>query len=195
MCVNIDSSINMTIRQPWIPAAEATALLGVTRATLYAYVSRGFVRSQSVAGSARARAYSRDDVERLRRKSEGRRDPDNAAAHALHWGVPVLQSAITLIDGNRFYYRGHDAVALARTRSVREIASLIWTGRFDAALDRGGIASRAGPRRHRRAPVSAPAHAALARAASGEPAAFDTRPEHVPRCGAPIQHPLSRMPP
>ena len=65
---------------PWMTAADAAAALGVSRATLYAYVSRGRIRSQAMPGSARARGYARDDVERLRRRSEERRAPDKAAA-------------------------------------------------------------------------------------------------------------------
>src|SRR5262245_39200025 len=130
----------------WIDAADASRILRVARTTLYAYVSRGFVRSQSMPGAARERRYSRDDVERLRRRTEERRDPDKAAARALHWGVPVLESSLTLIDGARLFYRGHDAVVLAGSRSVAEVASLLWTGRFDTTLasapvsDRGGVA-------------------------------------------------------
>ena len=66
--------------------------------------------------------------------------PDKAAARALQWGLPVLESSITFIDGQRLYYRGHDAVALARSRSFAEVASLIWSGRFD------GTFSTAAPR-------------------------------------------------
>jgi citrate synthase len=116
----------------WIDAAEAARMLDVSRATLYAYVSRGFVRSRATAGASRERKYSRDDVERLRRRTEERRDPDKAAARALQWGMPILESAITLIDGGRLFYRGHDAVTLSRTRSIAGVASLIWSGSFDA---------------------------------------------------------------
>src|SRR5947208_9397851 len=90
-------------RAPWLTAADAAALLGVTWATLYAYVSRGYVRSQPMPGPSRARGYAREDVERLLRRTEGRRDPDTVAAGALQWGVPVLESAITFIDGERLY--------------------------------------------------------------------------------------------
>ena len=34
----------------WLTAHEATDLLGVSRATLYAYVSRGRIRSEATAG-------------------------------------------------------------------------------------------------------------------------------------------------
>ena len=118
----------------WLSAAEAARVLGIRRATLYAYVSRGYIRSQATAGPARDRQYARDDVERLRRRVEERRDPQKAAARALAWGVPVLESSITAIDGTRLYYRGHDALALAQTRSVEQVAALIWMGRLDAVV-------------------------------------------------------------
>lgn len=77
----------MSRDHPWMNASDACRVLRVTRATLYAYVSRGYIRSQAMPGRPRERRYSRDDVERLRRKTEERRDPDKAAARALHWGL------------------------------------------------------------------------------------------------------------
>src|SRR5215831_8099275 len=153
---------------PWMTAEDAAARLGVSRATLYAYVSRGQVRSQATAGPSRARAYAREDVERLRQRTEGRRDPEKAAAGALRWGVPVLESAITLIDGSRFYYRGHDAVTLARTRSVEEVAALIWTGSFQPPSARRGKrrAAPKDPRRTARIGFVGRAQQALAREAA-----------------------------
>ena len=132
--VNIDSEINMSADPPWMSAAEASQALGVRRATLYAYVSRGYIRSQPTPGPSRERSYARDDVERLRRRTE-ERDPDKAAARALQWGMPVLESSIAFIDGKALYYRGHDAAVLSRSRSLEEVASLMWTGRFDASFD------------------------------------------------------------
>jgi citrate synthase len=43
-------------------------------------------------------------------------------------GTPVMESAITMITNDRFYYRGHDALRLATTHSVEQVAALIWTG-------------------------------------------------------------------
>jgi len=69
--------------ETWMSAEEAAKALGVNRATLYAYVSRGYVRSEARLGTARERRYSREDVERLRRRNEERRDPGKAAGRAL----------------------------------------------------------------------------------------------------------------
>src|SRR5882672_7678566 len=49
----------------YISAKEAAAALGVSIPTLYAYVSRGLIRSQGVAGS-RNRRYWKVDIERLK---------------------------------------------------------------------------------------------------------------------------------
>lgn len=122
-------------REPdWMDAREATRILGVSRATLYAYVSRAFVRSEPVPGTARERRYAREDVEQLRARAEERRNPEKVAKHALRWGVPVLDSAITLIADGKLYYRGHDVATLAKERSLESVASLLWTGTFDSDI-------------------------------------------------------------
>jgi citrate synthase len=168
---------------PWLSATEAAGVLRVNRATLYAYVSRGFVRSQSMPGSTRERGYSREDVDRLRRRTEERRDPDKAVARALQWGVPVLESAITLIDGQRIYYRGHDALALARSRTVQEVASLVWAGRFDISFSGAPAAGRAAFRFAPDLPFTARAQSMLAATAAHDPVAFDLRAEAAAQCG------------
>jgi len=166
----------------WMSAADACRALTVTPQTLYAYVSRGLVRSEATHAKTRARRYSRDDVDRLRRRKTGRRDPDALAAETLRWGLPVLESAIALIADNALYLRGHDAVALAASRSVADIASLVWTGAFDAPL--GDLAAPS-PRVvwPRRLPFVPRAQSALAVAAAHDPNAGDLRPERVARTG------------
>ena len=164
-----------------LSAAEAARALGITRASLYAYVSRGLIRSEPGPTPGRARRYPRDDVERLRLRSEERRDPDTVAAHALQWGVPVLESSITLIAGTALYYRGRNVVALSREASVEAVASLIWTGRLDAARPpRAAHARPLGERPLRGAFVSR-AQAALALAPATDAHAYDLRPEAVVR--------------
>ena len=166
----------------WISAAEAARNLDVTRATLYAYVSRGFIRSEAGPGASRARRYSRDDVERLRRRAAERRDPDKVAAHALQWGMPVLESSITLITDDTLYYRGHDVVSLAHDASVEAVASLIWTGRLDDRRPEFAPPAPSVP-----APRSTPfivrAQAALALASAVDHQAFDLRSDAVVRAG------------
>ena len=128
-------------------------------------------------------------MERLQRRTEERRNPDKAVAHALHWGMPVLESAITLIDGHRLYYRGHDALALARTCSIAEVASLIWTSRFDALSEiRSDTTAVHG---HDISSFAARAQSLLASASADDAAAFDLRPASVAACGWRILHLLT----
>jgi citrate synthase len=180
-CVNVDSTINMMSTRLWISAPDASALLGVSRATLYAYVSRGLIRSEATAGSVRERRYAQEDVERLRRRRDERRNPNQAAARALQWGMPVLESSITLIDGDRLYYRGHDVLTLARTRPVAEVAAFIWTGRWTPRFDAAAAPPVAD--RDARLPFAARAQAMLAAAAGRDAAAADLRLESVAACG------------
>jgi citrate synthase len=171
----------MSGEHPWIGAAAAAELLGVSRTTLYAYVSRGYLRSQVAPGSSRERNYARDDVERLKRRTEDRRAPDKAAARALHWGLPTLESSITLIDHERLYYRGHDVLELARSRSIAEIAALIWTGQFDAPFAKG---SAGGPgSRPPDGPFISSAQSMLAAAAARDAGGMDTRAPSVAATG------------
>jgi citrate synthase len=193
----------MTADPAWMSAAGAASVLRVNRATLYAYVSRGFIRSQAMPGRSRERGYSREDVERLRQRTEERRNPDKAAGRALQWGMPVLESTITLIDGDTLYYRGHDAKVLARGRSVEEVASLIWTGRFDASFA-SESADLTGIEANHDLPFAARAQALLATGSAHDRVAFDLRAENVACCGwrilrlltaAAVEHPASRKRP
>jgi citrate synthase len=109
----------------YMTAAEAAAALGISRPTLYAYVSRGLLRSAPDADS-RGNRYPAADVRRLaRRKADGRR-AGKVAQKVLDWGVPVLESSITLIADGRLFYRGHDAVELAREATLEDVAALLW---------------------------------------------------------------------
>jgi len=109
------------------------------------------------------------------------------AARSLDWGLPVLESAIALIDGQRLYYRGHDAVALAGERTFEEVASLVWTGGFGGVPKRPRGSFPSAPSAKLAPPATLPfisrAQCALAAAAAADPSAFDTRPEAVVRCG------------
>jgi len=179
-------------RDSWIGAGEAAQLLGVSRATLYAYVSRGHIRSQPRPDSSRQRSYSREDVERLHRRTEERRAPDKATSRALQWGLPVLESSITLVDGQRLYYRGLEVTALAQTHTLEDVADLIWTGQLGTVTVSRPVSAVPIPATVRRLPYIARAQTMLAAAAAGDPGAFDLRPQQVARTGARILHLVTR---
>src|SRR5262252_5105069 len=108
----------------YLSAREAATALGVQPQTLYAYVSRGLVRSEAT--GKRQRRYHAADIAALRRRREN--NPEAAAEAALSFGAPVLESAITLILDGKLYYRGRDATVLAREASLHEVAALLWQG-------------------------------------------------------------------
>jgi citrate synthase len=109
----------------FLTSTEAAEFLGVSRRTLYAYVSRGWIRSES-SSTARERRYSRLDLERLRDRKRVRKDPVRNVSHALSWGVPLLETELTLIDQGHLFYRGLDAVELARTKQFFEVVNWFW---------------------------------------------------------------------
>lgn len=172
----------MARKTEWLDAKEATRLLGISRATLYAYVSRGYVRSEAVPGTTRERRYAREDVERLRLRAEERRNPEKAAERALRWGVPILESGVTLIADGKLYYRGHDAAELARTRSIEEVAALIWTGSFDTELFDTPL-HVVGGEGAAELPIVSRAQSVLPLVAARDPLAFDLRPRGVAQTG------------
>jgi citrate synthase len=112
----------------YLKAKEAADMLNISISTLYAYVSRGLIRSEQSSEGKRQRRYYAEDVAKLLARKEGRRNPEKLAQDALHWGAPILDSAITLLDKGKVYYRGHDVEILAQENSVEEVAALIWTG-------------------------------------------------------------------
>src|SRR6185503_9092900 len=116
-------------------AKEAGAALGVSLATLYAYVSRGLVRSEAVAGSRRTRRYRREDVLRLKARQDQRRNPAAAAQQTLHWGLPVLESGLSLITDGELYYRGQNVVTLAQDCTFEQVAELLWLGRLPERIE------------------------------------------------------------
>lgn len=120
----------------YLSAEQAADALSVTKPTLYAYTSRGQLRSEPVPGQPRERRYYRQDIERLRERKEMRWDPAKAAARGLHWGSPVLESGITLIQNGELFYRGQDAVKLAEAASLEQVAELLWAAE---AAERGRL--------------------------------------------------------
>jgi citrate synthase len=93
--------------EEYLTGEEAARLLGVKRATLYAYVSRGVLRSYRQ-GIKRQRLYRRADVEGLLQLSPGAerdgasdREPVDRDARsrpprapAIVWSIPLAESWI-----------------------------------------------------------------------------------------------------
>ncbi len=109
----------------YVAAAEAARQLGVQRATLYAYVSRGLI-DRRVAVDGRTSLYSLDDIERLAGRSR-RRD----ALPRPSLDVQIVTD-VTVLDEDAVRYRGHDVASLATTATFERVAELLWTGSLPA---------------------------------------------------------------
>lgn len=178
----------------YLTAQEAANELGISLDSLYAYVSRGLIHSEASNGKKRNRWYSLEDVQRLKQRKGEYRHPDKVAAGAMHAGTPIMESAITMITDERFYYRGHDALTLATTRSVEQVAALIWTGestKEDSLFAHTASESLLAGYQKIHAHLSGltPLEAfqvCLPLAAHDDIAAYDLRPEAVAQTGARI---------
>lgn len=109
-----------------VGADEAARLLGVTKPTLYAYVSRGLVE-RSTAVDGRTSLYPRDQVERLARERSGRRRPVERPSIDVQ-----IASSITELRDDTVLFRGRDAVELATSHPFESVAELLWTGALPA---------------------------------------------------------------
>lgn len=157
---------------------ETADRLGVKPETVYAYVSRGQLSSRRAPGG-RGSTFDAAEVDALARRS-GRREPSPAGA-----GDPVFRTGITLIEDDRYYFRGVDATELALRHSYEEVTEWLWTGllrpgiRFAAPAEALAAA--------RRAVGALPSHSgstdrlrvAVAAAATADPLRFDLSREAV----------------
>jgi citrate synthase len=107
----------------YVGALEAARRLGVQRATLYAYVSRGLIRRR-VAVDGRTSLYAVDDLERLVARVR-RRAGDSIPRPSID---VQIATSITALEDDGVRYRGHDVVTLARTASFERVAELLWSG-------------------------------------------------------------------
>tara|TARA_B100000029_G_scaffold505920_1_gene587529 strand:- start:8726 stop:9934 length:1209 start_codon:yes stop_codon:yes gene_type:complete len=117
------------ILKQYLTAYEASEALGVTKATLYSYVSRGLIRSEGGEIGKREKRYSTEDVEKLKYRSKNlqKGDLDKNINHKNDYFMG--DSEITLINDGFYFYRGINVLKLATNQSFERVSSLIWTGK------------------------------------------------------------------
>ena len=117
-----------------LSADQAAARLGVRKATLYAYVSRGLLTAVADPAQTRQSRYPAWEVDRLR---QGRRDRPRATPElqgTLFDGLPLLDTQLTgVVDGD-IVVRGRSLVPWARQVSLEEAAAVLWGVRPEAAF-------------------------------------------------------------
>ncbi len=100
---------------------EVARRLGVKKATVYAYVSRGLLGSRRNADGKES-LFAEPDVAAF----AARRRRPAAAPDA-----PAIHTGITLITGDDLFYRGHRVRNLAVSASFESVATLLWTGKLE----------------------------------------------------------------
>ena len=127
--INVDSINVDGVHHPGDPgvvttmigSSEAARLLGVSKPTLYAYVSRGLVERHT-AVDGRTSLYPREQIEQLATRGRSKAPVERPSIDVR------IGSSITLLDDVALRYRGRDVAELARTRSFEEVGELLWTG-------------------------------------------------------------------
>lgn len=103
-----------------IGSTEAAAVLDVTTATLYAYVSRGRL-ARTTAPDGRSSLFDRDEVERLATRSR-------RAAPGPRPTIDVqITSRVTTMGEEHLRYRGHDVADIVSEHRFEDIAELLWS--------------------------------------------------------------------
>jgi citrate synthase len=108
-----------------VSAAQACALLGVSRATLYSYVSRNRMRAVPDTSDARKSLYPRADILSLLENNRRGRSRRAVAQGALSWGEAAIASNITQIDKGILKYRGQNAIEFAAHATLEDTAELL----------------------------------------------------------------------
>ena len=158
----------------YLSALEASAELAISPATLYAYVSRGLIRSEPSPDS-RSHRYRAEDVRGLKERRAPSSEP--RGLRSFDADLPVMDSAICTITEDGPIYRGVNCVDLAEKNTLEHTATLLWdvTGVDPFSSDNIPHVSdemRAIADAARRAAAIDRAIAVLALAANADPGAF-----------------------
>src|SRR5215469_9896729 len=172
----------------YLSAREAAAELAISPATLYAYVSRGLIRSEPSPDS-RSHRYRAEDIRGLKERRVPSVEP--RGFKSFDPDLPVMDSAIATITEEGAIYRGVNCIDLAEKDTLEHAATLLWdvTGVDPFAPDNcphvsdemRAIAEAA----HRAAPIDR-SIAVLALATSADPGAFTRATEGRAIVGARI---------
>lgn len=102
--------------EQWLTSAEAAARLGVKRATLYSYVSRGLLH-RSVDSDGRSSRFDPQEVDRLRSRSSNRGRVEVGA---------LVSTGITQIAEGELRVRGRNVVVSSSETRFQEAADWVW---------------------------------------------------------------------
>src|SRR5882724_6842827 len=161
----------------YLSARDAATELAVSPATLYAYVSRGLIRSEP-GDNPRSRRYRAEDVRGLK----NRRAPLAEIQGLKSADLPVMDSAVSTITEEGPIYRGVRAVTLAESATFEQCATLLWDTKFVDPFVKANLpvispAMRGVMAATRDAPPIDRVIAVLSLAADADPRAYNSVPE------------------
>jgi citrate synthase len=107
----------------YLSAREASAELAISPATLYAYVSRGLIRSEPSSDS-RSHRYRAEDVRGLKERRTP--SPEPRGLKSFDPDLPVMDSAVATITEDGPIYRGVNCIDLAEKDTLEHTATLLW---------------------------------------------------------------------
>lgn len=107
----------------YLSAREAAAELAISPATLYAYVSRGLIRSEPSPDS-RSHRYRAEDVRVLKERRAP--SPEPRGFRSFDSDLPVMDSAVSTITEAGPIYRGVSCIELAEQGTLEHAATLLW---------------------------------------------------------------------
>src|SRR6476619_597891 len=107
----------------YLSAREAAAELAFSPAPLYAYVSRGLIRSEPTPDSRKNR-YRAEDVRAL--KDRRVPSPEPRGLRSFDADLPVMDTEIGTITEDGAIYRGVNCVDLAERDTLEHAATLLW---------------------------------------------------------------------
>ena len=107
----------------YLSAREAAAELAISPATLYAYVSRGLIRSEPSPDS-RSHRYRAEDIRGLKERRVP--SPEPRGFRNFDADLPVMDSAIATITEQGPIYRGVNCVDLSLRDTLEHTATLLW---------------------------------------------------------------------
>lgn len=172
-------------------AREAAEKLGVSLSTLYAYVSRGLLHSIADPGT-REKRYPAELVDEMAEKRARREPPDQGTRAGRG------RDLLSWREGRPFFGE-HDALGLAATRSVGDVAALLWLGDLKRS---GPLFASVAPLPPRLGELLALTEAlspvermlaVLPLAAESDPGTWDLRELSVARSGATALHLLTAV--
>jgi citrate synthase len=173
----------------YLSAREASAELAISPATLYAYVSRGLIRSEPSSDS-RSHRYRAEDIRTLKQRRAP--SPEPRGLKSFDADLPVMDSAIATITEDGPIYRGVSCIELAQADTLEHTATLLWDvtavdpfAADNCPLVSGEMRAIADAARHA-APIDRTI-AVLALAASADPRAFTRAADGRAMVGGRIQ--------